>query len=133
MADPPPPGRECGRILRAARKPHAAGYVLDAQNIRDEQTGIVQHQLIIAEPNAVVHAAFIHPPQTASGKLPCSPKTLPRAPHPDQRQPEHPGREHRAQPPGCLDRPRRHLATAALINTEAHSTRSDINGQPMVQ
>jgi hypothetical protein len=34
---------------------------------------------------------------------------------------------------GCLDKLRRHLATAALINTEAHSTRSDINGQPKVQ
>ena len=30
--------RDCGRILRAARKPHAAGYVLAAQNIPDKQT-----------------------------------------------------------------------------------------------
>ena len=33
----------------------------------------------------------------------------------------------------CLDKLRRHPATAALTDTEAHSTRSDINGQPMVQ
>jgi RNA polymerase sigma factor (sigma-70 family) len=90
--------RECGRILRAARQPHAAGYVLDAQNIRDEQTGIAEHELIIAEPHAVVHEAFIQPPsrQRQSAMFTEDP---PRAPHPDQRQPEHPGREHRSQPP----------------------------------
>ena len=33
---------------------------------------------------------------------------------------------------GCLDTLRRHPATAALINTEADSTRSETNGQAMV-
>ena len=70
--------RECGRVPRAARKPEGAGYVLDAQNIPDEQTGIAEHEPIIAEPNSLVHEAFTHPPQTASGKPPCSPNTLPR-------------------------------------------------------
>lgn len=125
--------RECGRILRAARKPQAPGYVLAAQNITDKQTGIAQHQLIIAERNAVVHKAFIRPSQTASGQPPCSPKTRPPCTQisaslnilvgsigPNRL--------------GCLDKLRRHPATAALINTEAHSTRSDINGpKPMVQ
>ena len=124
--------RECGQILRAARKPHAAGYVLAAQNTLGKQTGIAQHQLIIAERNAAVHEAFIQSPQTASGKPPCSPKTLP--PYAQiSASLNIPGREHRAQPPRCLDKLRRYPATAALINAEAHSTRSDINGQPKVQ
>ena len=52
--------------------------------------------------------------------------------HPDQRQPEHPGRSIGAICRGCPDKLRRHPATAALINTEADSTRSEINGQAMV-
>ncbi len=34
---------------------------------------------------------------------------------------------------GCPDKLRRHPAAAALINTEADSARSEINGQAMVQ
>jgi hypothetical protein len=51
--------------------------------------------------------------------------------HPDQRQPEHPAGSIGPNRRGCADKLRRHPATA-LINTEADSTRSEINGQAMV-
>jgi hypothetical protein len=41
--------------------------------------------------------------------------------------------DHRACRRGCPDKLRRHPATAALINTEADSARSGINGQATAQ
>ena len=70
---------------------------------------------------------------------PVSPRAITRAQHipasssPISASPNIPvgsiGPSHR----GCLDKLRRHPATAALIDTEADSTRSEVNGQAMAQ
>jgi hypothetical protein len=57
----------------------------------------------------------------------------PPALHPDQRQPEHPAGSIGPSRRGCPDKLRRPPATAALINIETHSARSDLNGQAIVQ
>ena len=50
--------RECGRVLRAARGPHAAVYALDAENIPDEQAGAAEQELLAAERHAALRQAF---------------------------------------------------------------------------
>ena len=54
--------RECGRVLRAARRPQALGHALDAGNIPDEQTGTAEHELLLAERNAALREAFMRLP-----------------------------------------------------------------------
>ena len=54
--------RECGRVLRAAGGQQAAGYMLDAADIPAGQTGVVEHELLMAERNAALREAFAHLP-----------------------------------------------------------------------
>ena len=125
--------RECLRVLRAAREPLAAGYRLDAQILPAEQARTAEQELLVAERHAALREAFL--------ALPPSDRRLigllledPPVPYAEISSrlsiPVGSIGPHRGR---CLDKMRRHPATAALINTEAHSTRSDINGQPMVQ
>jgi RNA polymerase sigma factor (sigma-70 family) len=126
--------RECLRLLGTARGPLSDGYVMDAEAVPDEQARMAEEELLAAERHAALREAFRELP-------PCGQRLIllliedPPVPHaeisarlgipvgsigPTRRR--------------CLDKLRRHPATAALINTEAHSTRSDINGpKPMVQ
>jgi RNA polymerase sigma factor (sigma-70 family) len=50
--------RECGRLVRAARGPHAALYSLDAETIADEQAGTAEQDLFAAERHAALRQAF---------------------------------------------------------------------------
>ena len=50
--------RECLRVLRAARGPLAAGYVLDAETIPDEQARTAEQELLAAERHAALREAF---------------------------------------------------------------------------
>jgi RNA polymerase sigma factor (sigma-70 family) len=50
--------RECFRVLRAARRQQAFGQVLDVETIPDEQTGMAEHELLVAERHAAVREAF---------------------------------------------------------------------------
>ena len=54
--------RECGRVLRVARRPRALGHALDAGNVPDEQTGAAEHELLLAERNAALREAFMRLP-----------------------------------------------------------------------
>ena len=58
--------RECGRVLRAARGPLAAGYVLDAETIPDQQAGMAEQELLTAERHAALREAFTRLPPAAS-------------------------------------------------------------------
>ena len=56
--------RECGRVLRTARRPEAPGHVPSAENVADKQTWVAEHELLRAERHAAVREAFTHlPPQ----------------------------------------------------------------------
>ena len=49
--------RECSRVVRAARGPHAVGQFLD-ENIADKQTTTAEQELLAAERHAALHEAF---------------------------------------------------------------------------
>jgi len=109
--------RECLRVLRAGR-PLAAGHVLDAENLPDNQAAAVERELLAAERQAALHEAFLDLP-------PCGQQLIallledPPVPYaeisvrlgipigsigPNRRR--------------CLDKMRRHPAIAALIAAE---------------
>ncbi len=50
--------RECGRVLRAARGPLAAGYGLGAETLPDEQAATAEQELLAAERHAALREAF---------------------------------------------------------------------------
>ena len=125
--------RECGRVLRAARKQQAPGHWLDAADIPDEVTGLAESELLRAERHAALREAFTHLP-------------------PDSRQliamliqdPPVPYAEISARlgiPVGsigptrgrCLEQLRRDPAIAALINAETRSEGVEIDVQPAAQ
>jgi DNA-directed RNA polymerase specialized sigma24 family protein len=54
--------RECGRILHKARRSPAVGYVLDAESIPDEQTGMAEDELLVAERHAALCEALTRLP-----------------------------------------------------------------------
>jgi RNA polymerase sigma factor (sigma-70 family) len=49
--------RECFRVLRAARRQPALGHMLDVEAIPDEQTGMAEDELLLAERHAAVRDA----------------------------------------------------------------------------
>jgi RNA polymerase sigma factor (sigma-70 family) len=53
--------RECLRLLRAGR-PLAAGYVLDAETLPDDQAGTAEQELLTAERQAALREAFLDLP-----------------------------------------------------------------------
>jgi RNA polymerase sigma factor (sigma-70 family) len=114
--------RECLRVQRAARGPNAADGALDVENLPDQRAEAPEHELLAAERQAALRAAFTQLPpagQQLIAMLIADPP-LPYA-------------EISARlgiPVGsigptrsrCLDRMRRHPAIAALINAESGST-----------
>jgi RNA polymerase sigma factor (sigma-70 family) len=113
--------RECGRVLRATRGPHAAVGVPDAGTIPDEQTAAADSELLTAERHAALQDAFGHLPP-AGQQLIALLIADPPVPYaeisarlsipvgsigPSRRR--------------CLDKLRRHPAMAALINARSSS------------
>jgi len=50
--------RECWRVQRAAWEPHAGGWLLDAEDIPDEQARTAEQEVLLAERNAALREAF---------------------------------------------------------------------------
>jgi RNA polymerase sigma factor (sigma-70 family) len=116
--------RECLRVLRA-QGPLAAGYVLDAETLSDEQAGTAEQELLAAERQAALLEAFQALP-------PCCQRLIALL----IEDPPVPYAEISARlgtPVGsigpnrgrCLDRLRRDPAIAALISTKADNAGSD--------
>ena len=113
--------RECGRVLRAARGPQAAGYVLDAESIPDEQTPMPEQELLAAERHAALREAFT--------RLPCCCQQLIALLTGDPPKPYAQISAKLGIPVGsigprrsrCLEKLRRDPAIAALINPGAAS------------
>src|SRR5215469_2697953 len=111
--------RECFRILRAARRQQDLGPVLDVGTIPDEQTGMAEHEVLVAERHAALYGAF--------NRLPAPYRQLVAMLIQD---PPVPYTEISARlgiPVGsigptrkrCIDKLRRDPAIAALMSTEA--------------
>jgi RNA polymerase sigma factor (sigma-70 family) len=115
--------RECSRVLRAARGPHAVACTLDAQDIPDEQAETADQDLLAAERQAALRQAFTHLPpawQQLIAMLTADPPV--------------PYAEISARlgiPVGsigptrrrCLDKMRRHPAISALTDADSGSPR----------
>ena len=111
--------RECLRVMHETPRAQAGGFVLDAENIPDEHAGRAEDELILAERNAALRAAFADLPADCQRLL-----ALLVA------DPPVPYAEISARlgiPVGsigptrrrCLEKLRRHPAVVALIDAEA--------------
>jgi len=109
---------ECGRVLRAVGRQQAAGVMLDAGEIPGERTGILQHELRMAERNAALREAFTHLPPGCRQLI----AMLIEYPSvPDAEIGARLGIPAVSVAPDrarCLDRLRRYPAVAALINAD---------------
>ena len=112
--------RECARVLRAVRGPHAAGYAVDAETVPDDQAQMAEQQVLVSERHAALREAFAHLP-------PCDQQLIALL----IQDPPVPYAEIGARlgiPVGsigptrgrCLDKLRRHPAIAALIDTDVN-------------
>jgi RNA polymerase sigma factor (sigma-70 family) len=116
--------RECGRVLRAARGPHAAVCTLDAENLPAEQAGTAEQELLRAERHTALREAFTHLPPDGQRLIalliadPPLPYTEISARLGIPVGSIGPNRSR------CLARMRRYLAIAALINSEEEQQRT---------
>ena len=108
--------RECGRILRTARRPHDAGCALAAGTIPDDHAQAAEQDLLAAERHAALREAFgqlppgcqqllallIHDPALSYAEISARLGIPAGGIGPSRRR--------------CLDKLRRHLAITALIN-----------------
>ena len=109
--------RECGRVVRASRGPHAAGQLLD-ESIPDKQTTTGEQELLAAERHAALYEALtclspsrqqlmamlIEDPPVPYSEISARLGIPVSSIGPTRRR--------------CLDQLRRHPAIAALINAE---------------
>ena len=111
--------RECLRVQRTVRGPHAVRYALDAETIPDDQASMTERELLAAERHAALREAL-------AGLSPCCQQLIAAL----TEDPPVPYAQISATlgiPVGsigptrrrCLDRLRRHPAIAALIDAEA--------------
>jgi RNA polymerase sigma factor (sigma-70 family) len=118
--------RECGRIVRASRGPHAVIYELDAENMADEQAEAPEQDVLVAERHAALREAFTQLPADCQ-RLVAMLTADPPVPYAEIS-------ARLAMPVGsigptrsrCLDRMRRHPAIAALMDTTPHPSRPDM-------
>jgi RNA polymerase sigma factor (sigma-70 family) len=113
--------RECGRVLRAARKSQAAGHVLDADNIPDERSLIAEQELLSAERRAVLREAFASLPPACQQLIAVLAKDPSRPCAEISARLGIPVNSIGPSRHRCLDKLRRHPAIAAVINAEPGS------------
>ena len=101
--------RECGRILRTARRPCDAGYALAGGTIPNDHAQTNEQDLLAAERHAALREASGQLPRAASSCSPCSSTTL-RC-------------RMRRSAPGCASRPAASGRTAAAAWTSYAATR----------
>ena len=115
--------RECVRVRRAARGPHAGGYVPDAADTADQQPETAEQELLAAERHAALRRALTRLPpccQQLIGMLIQDP------PVPDTKISAAlniPAGRIGPRRSRCLDKLRRDPVIAALINAEVTSRR----------
>src|SRR5215475_8625868 len=124
--------RECGRVLRAARKPQTGWYAPDTEDIADEQAATAEEELLQAERHAALREAFTYLPPSCQQLIamliqdPPVPYALISAElgiavgsiGPTRRR--------------CLAKLRRHPAIAALIDAETGRTQGGPPGHTAV-
>ena len=115
--------RECGRLVRTARRPHTVVYALDPENMADAHSDMAEQEVLAAERRAALREAYSHLP-TECQRLVAMLTADPPVPYAEIS-------ATLAMPVGsigptrsrCLDRIRRYPAIAALINPPSYSPR----------
>ena len=121
--------RECGRVLRAARGPHAAGYVRDAETIPDQQAGMADQELLTAERHAALREAFTRLPRCCQELINMLIQDPPVPYAQISASLSIPVGSIGPRRSRCLDKLRRDPVIAALINAEAASAKGELSGQ----
>ncbi len=113
--------RECLRVLGATQGPSAAGHVMGAEIIADEQSGTAEQQLLAAERHAALREAFTALPPSGQRLIAL---LLEDPPVPYAEISARLGIPVGSIGPArrrCLDKLRRYPAVAALINTDPNA------------
>src|SRR5215831_5363920 len=111
--------RECWRALREARRPQAAGYVLDFEIIPDQQSAIAEDELLAAERHAALREAFADLPASCQQLVALLIADLPVSYAEISAKLGIPGGSIGPTRGRCLNKLRSHPAIAALINADA--------------
>ncbi len=125
--------RECVRVLRAIRGPHAARQVPDAGNIPDHQAQTAEQELLAAERHAALREAFTYLPP---GDQQLITLLIEDPPVPYAQISARLGIPVGSIGPNrrrCLDKLRRHPALAALTDTETDTAAGQTYRQTMRQ
>jgi RNA polymerase sigma factor (sigma-70 family) len=120
--------RECAQVLRAARSPHTATCVPEAENIPDSQCGTAEQELLIAERHAALREAFTDLPPRCQQLLAL---LIEDPPVPYAQISATLGIPIGSIGPArrrCLDKLRRHPAIAALMNGDDDSVEAEPRG-----
>ena len=119
--------RECGRVLRTARGPLAAGYVRHAETSPDQQAGIVEQELLAAERHAALREACTRLPRCCQQLISMLTEDPPVPYAQISASLNIPVGSIGRRRSRCLDKLRRDPVIAALINAEA--AKGELSGQ----
>jgi RNA polymerase sigma factor (sigma-70 family) len=122
--------RECFRVMGATQRPSAAGYVIGAELIVDEQSGTAEQDLLAAERHAALREAFATLPPSGQRLIALLLEDPPMSYAEISSRLGIPVGSIEPTRRRCLDRLRRYPAVAALINTDTDSTNEVTAGQP---
>jgi RNA polymerase sigma factor (sigma-70 family) len=118
--------RECSKVWRAAQ---AAGYALDTEAIPDEQTGMAEQELLLAERHAALREALTRLTPSCQRLIAL---LIEDPPVPYAQISARLGIPAGSIGPSrgrCLEKLRRDPAIAALINAETASAGNELSGQ----
>ena len=119
--------RECGRVLRTARGPLAAGYVRDTETSPDQQAGMVEQELLAAERHAALREACARLPRCCQQLISMLTEDPPVPYAQISASLNIPVGSIGRRRSRCLDKLRRDPVIAALINAEA--AKGELSGQ----
>ena len=121
--------RECVRVLRAAQRPPAAASLVDAENVPDQHTGIVEEEVLRAERHAALREALTHLPARCQQLITLLTEDPPVPYAQISATLGIPAGSIGPTRSRCLAKLRRHPAIAALANSETTCAESEMPGQ----
>jgi RNA polymerase sigma factor (sigma-70 family) len=113
--------RECLRVIGATQRLPAAGYVINAEIIPDEHSGVAEQELLAAERHAALHEAFAALPPSDQRLITLLLEDPPVSYAEISARLGIPIGSIGPTRRRCLDKLRRYPAIAALINTDKGS------------
>jgi RNA polymerase sigma factor (sigma-70 family) len=125
-------GRECGRIVRAARRTSPPGQVLEVGDIPSEQPALPDDELLQAERHMALHDALAHLPPPCQQLIALLTEDPPLPYAQISARLGIPVGSIGPSRSRCLAKLRRHPVIAALTNAEPASVTSEPPGQAMM-